>query len=467
MLDRLLEFARLLRKNGVRVSPAEVLDGVAAAQLLGLGDPAALGEALRALLCKRREDGEVFDELFELFFFRPGSFAAGREAPLLEALREQGLSEDELEQVLAILASEAARMDPTARMALGLRRGHVEALIRLAGLQVDFGRLQSPLQVGFFSQQLLERLGFREAGQSIRGLGAPLGRALGEDRAGQVLGLLEENLASLRGSVRSYVQDEFARRNVQFMEQFRSQLLEHKPFGQMSEEELRRLRAEVERLARRLRQTASLRPRRTRRGRLDVRRTLRKALGTGGAPLALVWRKRRVDRPRLCVLCDISDSVRHVSRFMLQFVYTLQELFAKVRSFVFVSDLAEVTDLFRRYELQRAVDLAYSGAAVNVHANSNFGRAFRQFAEDHLEAVTTRTTVIIIGDGRNNYHPPEAWALERVRMRAKHVLWLNPEPPAAWSFGDSAMRDYEPHTSRIEVVNNLDSLRRVVDSLVL
>src|SRR4051812_18379916 len=114
MLDRILEFAQLLRKNGVRVSTAEILDGVGAAQLLGLEDPVALGDALRAVLCKRREDGEVFDELFDLFFFRPGSFAAGREAPLLEALREQGLSEEELEQVLAILASEAARMDPTA-----------------------------------------------------------------------------------------------------------------------------------------------------------------------------------------------------------------------------------------------------------------------------------------------------------------------------------------------------------------
>ena len=108
-----------------------------------------------------------------------------------------------------------------------------------------------------------------------------------------------------------------------------------------------------------------------------------------------------------------------------------------------------------------------AGGAVNVFANSNYGRAFRQFVDEHLEAVTGKTTVLIIGDGRSNYFPSEAWALGRVRARAKRVLWLNPEPPSGWVFGDSAMRDYEPHVTKVEVVNNLESLHRVVDGLLL
>jgi uncharacterized protein with von Willebrand factor type A (vWA) domain len=228
-----------------------------------------------------------------------------------------------------------------------------------------------------------------------------------------------------------------------------------------------RLRAEVTRLAKRLKQLASQRRKVERRGRLDARRTLRRALGSGGVPFVLKRRRRRVERPRLVVLCDISDSVRHVSRFMLQFAYTLTELFSQVRAFVFVSELGECTDLFKQHELQRAVDLAYSGAVVNVYANSNFGRAFRQFVERHAEAVSSRTTVIVIGDGRNNYNPPEAGALADIRARAKRLLWLNPEPPPSWAFGDSAMRDYEPFCDRVEVVTNLASLARVVDTLVL
>lgn len=470
MLPGLLEFIDLLRKNRVRVSTAESLDAVAAAQAVGLSQPDNLRAALLATLIKRTEDEAPFTELFDLYFRRPAALLRAQEAPLMEALRQRGLSEDELEHLLAILADEAARLDPTARSGMGLRRGDVESLIRLAGLSVDWGRLQSPLQVGYFTQQVLEQLRFRQAQEAL-GMGGRLGgrlqRALGAERAEEVLGLMQDNLQRLRGAVRQHVQDEFQRRNVQFTQEFRQQLLEHKPFGQMTEDELRRLRTEVERLARKLRAAASLRRRQVRRGRLDLRQTLRRSLRSGGVPFDLRWRKRRKDRPRLVVLCDISDSVRHVSRFMLQLAYTLQELFDKVRSYVFVSDLAETTALFQRHELHRAVDLAYGGAVVNVHANSNYGRALSQFVDRHMGAVTSKTTVLVIGDGRNNYHAAEAWALGRVRARAKYVLWLNPEPPLSWGFGDSAMREYEAHTSRIETVNNLASLKRVIDELVL
>ena len=198
-----------------------------------------------------------------------------------------------------------------------------------------------------------------------------------------------------------------------------------------------------------------------------MRRTMRAALSTGGIPFKLRFRTRHPHKPRLVILCDISDSVRQVARFMLQFAYTLQERFSKVRSFVFVSDLGDATELFETHELERAVEKAYSGAVVSVSANSNYGRAFRMFVERHLDAVTSRTTVIILGDGRSNYFPSEAWAVARIKARARHVLWLNPEQPSSWMFGDSAMKDYLPHLHRAEVVSNLASLRRVIDELMV
>jgi uncharacterized protein with von Willebrand factor type A (vWA) domain len=310
-------------------------------------------------------------------------------------------------------------------------------------------------------------MGFRGAVEELNGIADRLSRKLGKERADQVVRHARENLDRVRGQVRGYVSDELERRNLQFVEQMRKQLLAHKPFSAMSEAELYRLREEVMRLARKLKEMESLRRKVERRGRLDARRTLRRALASGGVPFRLEHKRRRVEKPRLVVLCDISDSVRHVSRFMLQLAYTLQELFSKVRSFDFVSDLGECTDFFKENEIQRAVDLTYSGGIVNVYANSNFGRAFRQFAERHLEAVTSKTTVIVIGDARNNYNPPEAWALADIQERARRVLWLNPEPPAAWSFGDSAMRDYEPYCDRVETVGNLAQLSRIVDTLIL
>jgi uncharacterized protein len=473
VLAALGEFVRLCRKNGLRVSTAEVLDLVRAVELTGIDDPETLRAALQATLVKRAADEEVFAELFDLYFYRRSQFLArakqpgGEAPPLVEALRAEGLTDDQIEALVAMLADEAARMSPLARMGLGLRRAGVEGLIRLAGIRVDFDRLVNPLQIGFFTQHLLETLNFRGAGDELAQLGERLKRKLGDADAERVLRAARAELDRVRGQVRRYVADEFERRNVRFVEQVRAQILAQKPFGAMTEAELARLREEVTRLARKLKQMASLRRKVERRGRLDTRRTLRRALASGGVPFVIKHRRRRVERPRLVVLCDISDSVRHVSRFMLQFAFTLQELFAQVRSFVFVSDLAECTDLFKQHELQRAVDVAYGGGVVNVYANSNFGRAFKMFVDRHLDIVTTRTTVIVIGDARNNYNPPEAWALADIKARARRVLWLNPEPPMSWAFGDSVMRDYEPHCNRVEVVNNLASLARVVDGLVL
>jgi hypothetical protein len=254
---------------------------------------------------------------------------------------------------------------------------------------------------------------------------------------------------------------------VDFVQEFRARTLAERPFALLSEDEIARLRVEVQRLARKLREQASQRPQVRRRGRLDVRRTLRAALRTGGVPIDLRRRRRRVDRPRLVVLCDVSDSVRNVSRFMLELLHALQERFEKVRTFVFVADLGETSDLFRTTEIEQAVRLAYEGAVINVNASSDYGRALEQFAARHLDAVTGRTTVIVIGDARTNYGPPNVARLAEIHARARRVLWLNPEPPPAWSFGDSAMRAYEPHCDKVVVAHNLVSLRKVVDDLIL
>jgi uncharacterized protein with von Willebrand factor type A (vWA) domain len=166
------------------------------------------------------------------------------------------------------------------------------------------------------------------------------------------------------------------------------------------------------------------------------------------------------------VLCDVSDSVRNVSRFMLQFVYALQDLYSKVRSFIFVADIGEVTQLFAEYDANQALEEALHGNLINVYAHSDFGRAFRGFHRDHLAAVNKRTTVIILGDARNNYNLPHEWVLRDVQQRAKQVIWLNPENRMTWGFGDSEMDRYAPFCSIVEECRNLNQLYRVIDRLV-
>jgi uncharacterized protein with von Willebrand factor type A (vWA) domain len=172
-------------------------------------------------------------------------------------------------------------------------------------------------------------------------------------------------------------------------------------------------------------------------------------LATGGVPFAPARRRRHRDKPRLVLLCDVSDSVRSVACFMLEFVYAAQELFARTKSFVFVSELGETTDLFERETVSAALGRAYGGGIVSVHDNSNYGRVLRTFEAEHLAAVDRHTTVVILGDGRTNYHDDAAEVLDRIRQRARALLWLCPESRADWSMGDSAMPRYAPKCTEV------------------
>ena len=203
-----------------------------------------------------------------------------------------------------------------------------------------------------------------------------------------------------------------------------------------------------------------------RRGALNVRRTLRRNMPWGGVPMVPQFRTRRPERPEVVVLCDVSDSVRTAARMMLLFTYTLQELFVRVRSFVFVSDVGEVTQYFKDQDVDQAIDLATAGKAVSLSANSNYGRALADFSRDYLGSITRRTTVMIIGDGRNNYNPNNAWALKDLKRKAKRVLWICPEERGNWGIGDSEMLTYEKHCDKALTVNSVNDLARIADQLV-
>src|SRR5258706_247337 len=199
-------------------------------------------------------------------------------------------------------------------------------------------------------------------------------------------------------------------------------------------------------------------------------RRLLQAAGGSGAEIELqqllASLKARGLEPEIVVLCDVSDSVRNVSRLMLQFVYTLQELYARVRSFVFVSDIGEVTHLFKKMDVSSAVDLATAGKVINIAANSNYGHALKMFHSTWLGSITRRSTVIVIGDGRTNYNPPNAWALAELKRKCRRLIWLCPEERHSWGFGDSEMPLYARHCHRVESVRSLDELARVATELM-
>ena len=252
------------------------------------------------------------------------------------------------------------------------------------------------------------------------------------------------------------------------MEKFRREMLTEKSFYHLTEAEIQQMREVVHRLAQRIKNILSIRRKRLRKGKLDLHTTLRRNMARGGIPFDVVFKQRRKERPKLVVICDVSSSVANVSRFMLQFCYELQEAFTKIRSFVFVAELGEVTPIFTGRDVNKAIEEALDGGdVINVYTRSNFGFAFHHFWKNHLSAIDNKTTVLILGDARNNYNDPKAWCLRDIHNKAKNVVWLNPESPSAWGFGDSVMDRYMPHCDVVEECRNLRQLTRVVDQIVL
>jgi uncharacterized protein with von Willebrand factor type A (vWA) domain len=471
---RILDFATLLRKSGVRVSVAESIDAFTALDELTLDDREVFKDALRATMVKRTMDLPTYDRLFDLYWsgFYDGLRSAFDDASA--GLEAKGLDLEDLMERLKEFLENAAGMEDAdlselAKALLTQDLSQLEQMIRQAGEAADVDRIENMLQVGFFTRRILEQLGAQGAGDQLRQLLEQLrGMGLPEEELGALRELIERLMEALRASVRDFTQRELQKQNFDYIEKFRRETLMEKSFYSLTEEDIRRMREVVTRLAQKIKNILTIRRRRQRKGKFDLHQTLRRNMHHGGVPFELIFKERRKDRPKLVILCDVSSSVANVSRFMLQFMYSLQEAFTKIRTFVFVAELGDVTHVFQEKDINEAIDMALEGGdVINVYTRSNFGYAFHEFWKNHLSALDKKTTVIVIGDARNNYNDPRAWCMAEIHNKAKNVIWLNPESPGAWGFGDSVMDKYLPHTDIAEEVRNLRQLSKVVDKLVL
>jgi uncharacterized protein with von Willebrand factor type A (vWA) domain len=202
------------------------------------------------------------------------------------------------------------------------------------------------------------------------------------------------------------------------------------------------------------------------RGRVDPGRTMRTNMRFDGIPFRPVTVARKEDKPRLVVLADVSLSVRHTARFTLYFVQGLQRLFGQVRTFAFVADTAEVTDLFAEHPVERALDLIFGGDVLDVDADSDYGAAFGRFHEEFPDIVTRRTTVVILGDGRGNGNDANMPVFEEIAGRCKQLIWLTPERRNVWRLGHCDLPRYAELCDRVDVVRDLDGLDRATDDIV-
>jgi uncharacterized protein with von Willebrand factor type A (vWA) domain len=473
MQAKVIEFTNLLRKSGIRVSVAEAIDAFSAIDVLSFDDRQLFKDALRASMVKRGDEIHTYDQLFDLFW--SGYYDSLRDAfdAMNDQMGQMGMDVDDLmrqlAEQLANMKDGELELSELAKALLTQDLSALEQMIREAGEQAGVARIENMLQVGFFSRRTAEGMGIDGTRDELQDLASQLEAAgMDPDQVAALREMIGKLMETLRRTVREFTERELQTRNHDYMERFRREMLTEKNFYHLTEDEIARMREVVARLAQRIKNILSIRKKRLKRGKLDLHNTLRRNMARGGIPFEVIYKHRRKDRPKLVIMCDVSSSVANVSRFMLQFTYSLQEAFTKIRSYVFVAELGEVTPIFKEKEVSVAIEHALDGGdVINVYTRSNFGFAFHYFWKNYLSAVDKRTTVLILGDARNNYNDARPWCLRDIHAKAKNVVWLNPEAPSAWGFGDSVMDRYMPYCDIVHECRNLRQLSRVVDDLLL
>lgn len=453
------ELLWMLRRSGFAIATSQAIDVVRAVRAVGFESRALVREAIAAVIVERVRDRARFDRVFDAYFAREPR------RTLWERLAADGFSEDEIAALRALLEAFASSRPDSAVGPLVHRGAELDRLLQLAGATQMLEAMQSPLQAGFYTQRLLEHVGTWRAQDELSSLRVQLVDAFGEARADAMLASLKREVQRAAEDVREVVQSTLARRDD---EADRGDDVLAAPLTTLDPVEVEEVRRAVRIFVQRLRGGERVRKRRAAKGRIDPHATLRRAMRTGGVPFHLLRRARRRDKPRLVLLCDVSDSVRSVARFLLELTYAAQELFDRTRSFVFVSELGETTRLFAEEPIERALAKAYGGGIVPVTHNSSYGRVLRSFEERVLREVDRRTTVVVLGDGRTNYQDDGAEVLDAIRARARALVWLCPEPRPQWATGDSAMSRYAPKCTRVLEVRcarDLEDAARLLLSL--
>jgi len=457
----------LLRSQGIRVSVSENMDAVRALGCLDTHNLHQFRSALRCSLVKQPADFQLFEELFDLFFLGLGNYltVVSRD-PDRSATFDEAALRELLEQIENLLTGSKEELSLLAQAVLARAWDEVDDLLDRAIREESQILSAGVLGTGGRSQRIIARLGLTRLLDEFEGLRAAARRrgfnsVLLERLSDYLDQQVRDLLRRIHGAIPAQRSDPVPTTQPQKFER-----LDEKSFAYYTQDDIQKMREVVAHLALRFKSLLSLRQHKEQRGRLDVKKTLRRNQQYGGIPFSIQLRKRRKEKPQVIVLCDISDSVMNAARFMLQFIYSVQELYSKVRSFVFVSDLGEVTQLFSDLPINRAVDAALKGEVIDVYSHSNFGRSFKIFYDNYFPAVNHKTTVVILGDGRNNYHPANDWVLRELQQKAKQLIWLNPESRLTWGLGDSEMPCYLSHCNWVEECRNIQQLSRIVGRLI-
>lgn len=456
----LVGFVEALRAAGISVGPSETVDAGRVMATLGLGNREVLREGIACAVLRRSDHRETYDAMFDLWFPAAlGARAVVAEDEADDTPDDNALPPDDVEAMRQMLLDLLADNPDLADMD--------ERLVAMIARIVEaYGKYSSSRGPSFSSYQALKAMALDELeGKLLAGLLASYGDEPTPTQEEIAKALAAQRITQLRKMVDAETKrrtaEQLGRDHVQMYGI--PQLSENVEFLRASGEQLRQMRRVVAPLAR----TLAARRRRSRAGSIDLRKTLRKSMSTGGVPIDVVLAKPRPARPELVVLCDVSGSVAGFSHFTLLLVHALRQQFSRVRVFAFIDTTDEVTHMFGpEADLAVAIQrITRESGVYSGDGHSDYGNALASFVQAFPNVLSPRTSLLVLGDGRTNYRNPETELLSHMVTASRHAHWLNPEPKHLWGSGDSAVPRYQEVIAMHEC-RSAKQLAAVIDQLL-
>ncbi len=493
MDQRMIEFVNGLRAAGVRVSIAECQDAFNAATVMGISSQGDFRASLRTTLIKEATDQPIFEQLFPLYFGNdePPMLNINQELSpeeqkmlqqalraLLEALRRQAEQGDQQPGQQGRSPWQRDPQQPTSDMLNNLMQLLQSLLqgqhlpqdrLEQMGEQSGLPQARRPYEQRAAARDMLRQLGMQLLEQLLHQLPDQLAQlGMSQQAIDQLMQDMQANRDALAEQIGRYVGAQIARQRTEEYQRQREEGsdLMHRPFERLTEQEARQLREDLKRLVSQLRSRAALRRKRAQDGTLDAKRTLRANLRYGGVPLELKYKSRHL-KPKLLLVCDMSTSMRPVVSFFLRIIYELQDQVSSTHTFGFVGDLGNITEDFAEHPPEEALDIVLARPDLQPgYYSTDLGNSLNTLMQSFADTIDHRTTVIFVGDGRNNFRDPRLDLMEQIFRRSKRVIWLNPEHPAEWGHGDSDMLKYVPLSTAVHRVSTMAELTSAIDKLL-
>src|SRR5512138_978079 len=456
MESRILQLIAALRASGVRVSLAESAEAFSAVDLMGIQDREHFRLSLRSTLIKDVRDLPVFDKLFPLFF-------GNGEQPMMGGNPTDDMTPEEAQMLADALREFAQSIRQRMQRLMNgeqLSKEELESLGQMVGLnQADDLRYQE-----WMAQRMMRALAFPEVREALRELMEQLAQmGMSKERLEQMREQIQQNMQGLEDQIKQFAGERIAENLSEQPPGESMDNLMNRPFHALADDEKKVLQREVRRLAAALRTRIALRQKRAKSGQLDPKSTIRTNLKYHGVPMEIKYRDR-TRKPKIVIICDVSTSMRFCSELMLSFLFALQGQIRKTHAFAFIDHLESISEEFNGTDVDEAISSVLLRMPSGYY-NTDLGWSLNDFYNSFNDTLTGQTTLIVVGDGRNNHNDPRIDLFSDFSRRAARTIWLNPEPPHLWH-GDSDMPKYAAHCTNVLKVGNLKELITAVDQLL-